>query len=501
MRAHGLRQQEIDMNHASILSAALTALFLGHASASAQLSQAGPPASAPKTQRLRVPDAYAVDFVATAATGVAMNDFGDVVGTSYVDVGCGPFCLPPQETVVWRGGERIVLPSVPGLSGISVRDINNQGWVAGFAGAMWTATHAVVWKPVGGAYQAIDLGTLPGTNTSEAIGIDDQGRVIGWSTTTSWPPNGSPFLWTASGGMVDLSAQGFPDDKPEAISPGGTVATHYTWYRLGDPSSVTALAPPPAGYGIGGGTTAINDAGDQGRFLVTVGGENLSYLYRYHHEGAWQQLSPAGTGHLSTYGIGSINKNRDVTGTVQGTAVIAHGPDGLAQGLASLVSPAYPGSSVTGGGPLNASGKILARVMIGNSARLVRLTPAWACTGGCMRVEDLAVSADFIPDPTDPTKDHCSPALAAYNEAWAIVTVTDAAGFPLSGVVVSGRFLDDYWTDQPVVGTTGVGGIVSFPYAGHCGVGAIAFLVDGVTAPGLALDQTAGILSGWAIPQ
>jgi hypothetical protein len=63
-----------------------------------------------------VPDApapmYVADFVSTAAFGVAMNDAGDVTGTSYRDTGCGPFCLPPLDTVVWRGGARIVLPPV-----------------------------------------------------------------------------------------------------------------------------------------------------------------------------------------------------------------------------------------------------------------------------------------------------------------------------------------------------------------------------------------------------
>src|SRR5512145_1406397 len=57
-----------------------------------------------------VEDVYVADFVAPAAFGAAMNDLGDVTGTSYPDTGCGPFCLPPLETVVWRGGVRIVLP-------------------------------------------------------------------------------------------------------------------------------------------------------------------------------------------------------------------------------------------------------------------------------------------------------------------------------------------------------------------------------------------------------
>src|SRR4051794_31539179 len=54
---------------------------------------------------------YAPDFVSAVAYGVAINDAGHIVGTSYKDTGCGPFCLPPLETVVWKAGVRIVLPS------------------------------------------------------------------------------------------------------------------------------------------------------------------------------------------------------------------------------------------------------------------------------------------------------------------------------------------------------------------------------------------------------
>src|SRR5262245_3103910 len=134
---------------------------------------------------------YAMDFVSTAAFGVDMNDRGDVTGTSYPDTGCGSFCLPPLDTVVWRGGDRIVLPSIPGLTGSTVTDINGQGWVVGYAGFAGTTTHAVLWKPSGAAYEAKDLGTLPGTSISTAVAIDELGRVIGWSQTSNFPPTGS----------------------------------------------------------------------------------------------------------------------------------------------------------------------------------------------------------------------------------------------------------------------------------------------------------------------
>jgi len=464
------------------------------------LAVAGTPAAVGSDRDLDSADGaavYVADFVATAATGAAMNDAGDVVGTSYQDLGCGPFCLPPNDTVVWRGGLRIVLPSVPGLSGIYPSSINSQGWVSGFAGIPGTTTHAVVWKPIGNTintYVAIDLGMLPGTTISNTAGIDDLGRVVGWSYTPFI--NGAAFLWTEADGMQDLSALGFPAEQPLAISPGGSVATLSTWYKLDDPNSVVVMPPPPQGFLLGGGV--INDAGDQARFLVSTGPENLIYLFRFHHEGTWQMLSPNGTGHLSKAGVGSINAARDVTATVQSSAVIALGPNGLAQPLASFLSPAYPGVTIGMGGPMNSSGQILTEVMIGRSQRLMKLTPASACGSNCLEVSNLPMEGKFVQDPNHPGQ--CYPDGNMYNLARVKVTVTSETGAKLSGVVVSGRFLDDYWMNKPVSGTTGSEGTVKFFHKGVCGVGAIAFLVDKATQGSRVFDRTTGIVTNFVIP-
>jgi probable HAF family extracellular repeat protein len=446
------------------------------------------------------PAGYAGEFVSTAAFASSMNAGGDVTGTSYPDPGCGPFCLPPLETVVWKGGTRIVLPPVPGFTGIYVRGINAQGWVVGLTGVPYTTTHAVVWKPNGTSYTAIDLGTLPGTTSSEAFGIDDLGRVVGWSTTQFFPPTAAPFMWTEAGGMVDLTTLGFPNEQPFAISPGGAVATPSYWYRLDDPSSVVALPAPPQGfYPPGSYPMTINDAGEQARFLVSTSTENLIYLFRFHTDGTWQQISFAPQGHLSSYGIGSINAAGDVTATVLGTAQIAYGPDGITQPLAPLLSLAYPGAVVTAGGTINDAGHILAQVMIGNSSRLMRLSPAEPCATSCLRSANVQISAKFIQDPRDPG--HCSLNLRAYNKANVRVTVTNEFGTPVSGVTVSGRFLDDYWANAPFTATTNGQGIASFSYKGRCGVGAIAFLVDSMAKAGSTLDKSTGILSAFAIPR
>jgi probable HAF family extracellular repeat protein len=447
-----------------------------------------------------LPAGYAIDLVSPAASGVAMNDAGDVTGTSYPNPGCGSFCLPTLETVVWRGAQRIVLPSAPGLTGISVRSINAQGWVAGYAGYLGSNNHAVVWKLTGTTYQVIDLGTLPGTSISEAAGIDSLGRVVGWSTTTSFPANGSPFMWSESTGMVDLSAQGYPDEMPLAISPGGAVATPGYWYRLEAPASVVAMpSSPPSFFPPGTYPTAINDLGDQARFLASTSTQNLVYLFRFHHEGTWQQISSTGTGNLSRFGVGTINSAGDVTATVLGAGLIAYGPDGLTQSLTNLLSPAYPNGGVTIGGPMSSSGQILTQVMIGQSQRLVRLTPARGCTTGCIRVSSLAVSSKFVQDPQNPG--HCTQGGKAYNQTGVTLTVTSETGAALNGVLVGGRIMDDYWTNRPVSGTTNSQGKVSFTYKGPCGVGAMAFLVTSATKSPLVFDRTVGTLAGSAIPK
>ena len=298
-------------------------------------------------------------------------------------------------------------------------------------------------------------------------------------------------MWTEAGGMVDLSTLGFPPEQPLGISPGGTVATHDHWYTLDDPGSVTAVTPAPSGFLVENSKVGINDAGDQARFLVALSGENLVYPFRYNHQGTWQQISAVPTGHLSSYGIGSINDAGDITATVQSTGMIAYGPDGLAQAVSSLISPAYGGSAVTAIGPLNAGGEILARMIIGQSGqRLVRLVPDGPCTANCIRVTAIQMKGS-------------GPAFCdqGNDKVRARVMVTSESGARLAGVTVTGHFLDDYWLDKTVVATTNAEGQAMFSHAGPACVGAIALLItDATSVPARTLDRTTGILTKYVIP-
>jgi hypothetical protein len=451
------------------------------------------------TNGMLAPIIYAPDFVSAVAYGVAMNNAGEMVGTSYTNPGCGPFCLPPLKTVVWKDGFRTILPSVPGFAATAVTGINNLGWISGYAGS-FDFSEAVVWKPNGNTYTAIDLGVLPGTAHSFAIGIDDTNRVVGYATASSGFQ--TPFMWTEAGGMVDLTKQGFPNEIPLGISRGGTVATFGRWYLLGDPTSVSVMAPvPPGGWFVVSSPVAINDAGDQARDLCIGSEHPFCYTYRYHHAGTgtWQEIDFTGTGPQSPGGIGSINDAQDITNTVSGSAQIAYGPDGVNQALDALFSPAY-NSAIIGGGPMNASSQILAQVMVGLAGRLMRLTPVTTCGASCIKVSALAVQAKFHQDPNDPG--HCTPGNKnEYNLVQARATVTSETGAKLIGVLVTGRFMDQYWTNTRVSGTTNSQGIVQFSFKGPCGVGTEAFIVENATKAPLVFDKTLGVLAGSALPK
>lgn len=445
-------------------------------------------ATAPGTST--VASMYAIEFVGTAARGWDLNDAGDVIGQHYLDTGCGPFCLPPQENVVWRGPSRFVLPG-----GGSPLFINNQGVIAGQAG-----THAARWTPNATGYTFQDLGLFPGTSEAFVGGIDDLGRIVGWATLGGAIPSiALPFAWTQASGMVDLKLQGYPNERPAAISPAGKVVTWSYSYQLGDLTSITAMPPLPRGFvGAGSNGSAINDNGDQAHMLVSTSTQNLRYPFRLSRGGTWQQMSSAGSGSLSASGIGAINNAQDVTFTVLSTAMIAAGPAGTGQSLSTLVSPAYPGTSLGGAGAMNNAGQILASAYIGRSPRLVKLVPTTPCVGNCLVVSRFAMVGRFVQDPQFPGS--CFQGGKMYNTTTTTLTITDENGVPLPNVTVRGRYMDDYWTDKPVTGTTNASGVVAVTHTGLCGVGAIAFLVEGATLGTRTLDRTRGTLANYVIP-
>jgi hypothetical protein len=270
-----------------------------------------------------------------------------VVGRSYTDTGCGPFCLPPEEIVVWRAGNRIALPLVPGFPSATSTPVRQQrGRDRRFVGAPVPPTTRRS-GPDGTGYTAQDLGVFPGTSSAEVTGFDDQGRMVGWSTLGGAIPTLTvPFMWSQGTGMQDLKALGYPNERPAAMSPGGKVVTWTKWYQLGNPASVVPLPAPPQGFSGADPRQCHNDAGDQ----LLVSSTPRTWCVR----SACPMVALADDFHLGTatvgYSMGSIN-SAQIFRSVGSTGMIGWSRRPGSKPRLRL-SPAYPGVTV-GDGPMS----------------------------------------------------------------------------------------------------------------------------------------------------
>lgn len=146
------------------------------------------------------------------ATGI--NNRGQIVGwaeNSYHD----PTCIAPQvlqfEAVIWgpEQNEFEQLPPYGTDSDGAATAINGRGQVVGISGQCAnaiggaSALHMVLWYK----NTATSLPTLGGTYWNTPMDINEKGDVTGFSDLpgdSASAPNFHAFLWTASGGTVDL---------------------------------------------------------------------------------------------------------------------------------------------------------------------------------------------------------------------------------------------------------------------------------------------------------
>ncbi len=111
-----------------------------------------------------------------SALPAAINASGVVVGHT-VDVGTGRLSAARSEN-----GSRVNLPALPGGSESEALAINADGVIAGWSTTLSGEVHAVVW--ISGV--VFDLGAPAGaTSHLEATGISDSGVVAGWYVTAT----------------------------------------------------------------------------------------------------------------------------------------------------------------------------------------------------------------------------------------------------------------------------------------------------------------------------
>jgi probable HAF family extracellular repeat protein len=138
---------------------------------------------------------------------LAVNRIGQVVGGSGL---CSSFnfntltYLMPLHALLWEKGKATDLGSLGGTGyggGNLALNINDFGQVVGNSDlAGDKANHAFLWSSGKGMR---DLGTLPGDAMSAALGINDDGKVVGVSLDANFNPRA--FVWQ-HGAMTDLNS-------------------------------------------------------------------------------------------------------------------------------------------------------------------------------------------------------------------------------------------------------------------------------------------------------
>src|SRR5262249_46178509 len=120
----------------------------------------------------------------------------------------------------------IDLGSLNGSDSSQAADINNAGQVVGSFFTTDGFNHAFLWEAVNGM---TDLGTPAGFTNGSATGINETGQVTGWAYD-SLSPRYTTFLWDAPNGMAALgTSPGYTDSDGTAINNAGQVAGNQ-WY-------------------------------------------------------------------------------------------------------------------------------------------------------------------------------------------------------------------------------------------------------------------------------
>lgn len=147
----------------------------------------------------------------------SVNNLGQAVGWAE-NTTHDPTCVPPQvlqfEAVIWgpRPGQIQQLPNYRGDPDGAATAINNRGQVVGISGICQNAVgdlsakHALLWQNG----NVIDLGNLGGVAWNTPMAINNQGQIVGFSDLAGddngQNPNFHAFLWTQGRGIQDLGA-------------------------------------------------------------------------------------------------------------------------------------------------------------------------------------------------------------------------------------------------------------------------------------------------------
>jgi len=307
----------------------------------------------------------------TVSQGQALNDCGHVVGYAR-------FANFNAHGFFWsRKTGLLDIGALPPSSNFSVAQaINSRNIVAGYStynNDPLEFTHPILW--IGG--QVADLGTLPGTDDAQAMGINDSGQVVGFSVSYA-------FLWTPGNGMQSLGAlPGGYYSQGLAINQLGEVAGlsnaadgnwhGFQWTAAKGMQQLPYLLP-------GDNSASANAINNRGQI---VGGSSSGYAGG--HAVLWDASgTPHDLGVLPGQGWGSafaINDHEQVVGW-SGFAAFLWTPAKGMQDLNTLI-PSNSGWSLSLPTGINNRGQITGQGTINGQQHAFLLTPADEPSWGC----------------------------------------------------------------------------------------------------------------------
>jgi probable HAF family extracellular repeat protein len=162
--------------------------------------------------------------------------------------------------------------------------INDAGIVVATAGTI--ASNVKTYTSTGGTGAWLNIGSLGGTVT-QPTGINSNGQIVGYSTTTLNGTNAAAFLYTG-GTMTNLGSFGGTQNSANGVNdmglvvgysafPGDSIAHAFICHGTGPIEDLNSLIDPSLGWTLGD-AVAINDNGQIAVEGLQQGGSDHALL-------------------------------------------------------------------------------------------------------------------------------------------------------------------------------------------------------------------------------